>query len=270
MDHHMPPCVLGILNVTPDSFSDGGLFVELDAALSHAKQMLADGADMIDVGGESTRPGADPVDVGTELERVVPVIDALAGTCRISIDTRRVEVATAAVAAGASVINDVSASLAPVAAELGTGWIAMHMRGEPDTMQRGPRYDDVVGEVFGFLDERASEARALGVSEIWVDPGFGFGKTIVHNLQILANLDRLVGMGWPVAIGTSRKSTLGRLLARSDGSDEPIPTDDRLVGSVATATYAMLCGAAMIRVHDVKAARQAANVVAGGTDPRRP
>jgi dihydropteroate synthase len=265
----MRPCVLGILNVTPDSFSDGGLFVELDAAVAHAAGMLADGADLIDVGGESSRPGAGPVDAGTELRRVVPVIEALAGTCRISVDTRRAEVARAAVAAGATMINDVSASLAAVAAELGVGWIAMHMQGEPGTMQASPRYDDVVSEVFGFLDSRAADARRHGVKEIWVDPGFGFGKSVGHNLSLLANLDLLVATGWPVVIGTSRKSTLGRLLARSDGTDEAPATGDRLVGSVATATYAMLCGAAMIRAHDIKAARQAATVVAGGTHLRR-
>jgi dihydropteroate synthase len=265
----MPACVLGILNVTPDSFSDGGLFTELESALAHAKDMLAEGADMIDVGGESSRPGADPVDAETEMKRVIPVIEALAGTCRISVDTRRPEVARAAVAAGATIINDISASLAPVAAELGVGWIVMHMQGEPGTMQQAPHYNDVVSEVIAFLDRRASDARRLGVEEIWVDPGFGFGKMLDHNLSLLANLDRLVGTGWPVAIGTSRKSTLGRLLARSDGTDALLPTDDRLVGSVATATYAMLCGAAMIRVHDVKAARQAADVVAGGTHSGR-
>ncbi|MDH3681457.1 MAG: dihydropteroate synthase [Acidimicrobiia bacterium] len=264
----MTPRVLGILNVTPDSFSDGGCFVAVEDAVVHAQSMLAAGADMVDVGGESTRPGAEPVDVDTELRRVVPVIEALEGRCRISVDTRRAEVARAAVAAGASIINDVGANLGSVAAELGTGWIGTHVRGEPATMQRDPHYDDVVAEVCEFLTSVATAARTAGVEEIWIDPGFGFGKTLDHNLAVLANLDRLVATGWPVAVGTSRKAMLGTLLARSDGSDEPVPVDDRLIGSVTTATYAMVCGAALIRVHDVAAAKQAATVIAGDKHPR--
>ena len=272
--------VLGILNVTPDSFSDGGRWVEPEAALRHARAMVDDGADMIDVGGESTRPGADPVSEGEELARVLPIVEALASECAVSIDTRRPAVARAAVAAGATVINDVTASLWPVAAETGAGWIAMHMQGEPGTMQHDPSYQDVVAEVRDFLVDRAETARAAGVERIWIDPGFGFGKTLAHNLQLLAGIDRLVATGWPVAIGTSRKSMLGRLIARSDhpvgGTEGPsvvkppngsgsavTPSDDRLVGSVCTATYGMLHGAGLIRVHDVKAATQAATVVAG-------
>ena len=255
--------VLGVLNVAPDSFSDGGNFVHPDAAIAHAKDMLANGADIIDVGGESTRPGAAAVPTEVELERIIPIIEALSPLCRVSVDTRNADVAPAAVAAGASIINDISASLGEVAAELGVGWIAMHMQGNPTSMQQNPTYDDVVSEVCWFLTEKAKAAAAAGVTEIWIDPGFGFGKTLDHNLQLLANLDRFVETGWPVAIGTSRKSMLGQLIARSDGADQQTPPEDRLVGSVTTATYAMLHGVALIRVHDVKAAKQAATVVAG-------
>jgi dihydropteroate synthase len=260
----MRPLVLGILNVTPDSFSDGGRYVDLGAAVDRADQMLAEGADAIDVGGESTRPGAQPVDVATELTRVVPVIEALAGRCRLSVDTRHREVAEAAVAAGATLINDVSASLYPVAAEAGVGWLAMHMRGEPATMQDRPEYRDVVGEVLAHLVQRAEAAATAGVAEVWIDPGIGFGKTLQHNLELLAAIDRFVATGWPVAVGTSRKGLCGSLLAESDGADEPVPLDDRLEGSLATATWAMVHGARMVRAHDVKATWQAATVVSGG------
>ncbi len=265
----MAPRVLGILNVTPDSFSDGGQFTDTDQAVAQAELMLAEGADMIDVGGESTRPGATPIDTDTELQRVIPVIEALDSRCRISIDTRRAEVARAAVEAGATIINDVGASLGEVAAELGTGWIAVHMAGQPANMQDDPVYDDVVGEIRAFLDGKASQASEAGVEEVWIDPGFGFGKTLEHNLAVLANIDRLVATGWPVAVGTSRKSMLGALIAESDGENaEPASMDDRLIGSVATATYAMSFGVDLIRVHDVSAARQATTVIAGETHSR--
>ncbi len=254
---------MGILNVTPDSFSDGGLFLEPEVAVNHAKVMLDEGADVIDVGGESTRPGSESVDPDTEMARVMPVIEALSGLCRIAVDTRHEEVARAAVAAGATIINDVSADLWPVAAELEVGWIAMHMLGSPATMQRNPSYGNVVTEVCEYLVERASRAADAGVRELWIDPGFGFGKTFEHNLTLLANIDVFVATGHPVAIGTSRKAMLGQMLARSDGADQQIPPEGRLVGSVATATYAMLKGASLVRVHDVKAAKQAATVVAG-------
>ncbi len=254
---------MGILNVTPDSFSDGGLFVEPAAAVNHAKTMLDEGADVIDVGGESTRPGSEPVDRDTEMKRIIPVIESLSGTCRIAVDTRHEEVARAAVDAGATIINDVSADLWPVAAELGVGWIAMHMLGSPATMQRSPTYTDVVADVRDYLVDRAARAIEAGVTELWIDPGFGFGKTFDHNLALLANIDTFVATGHPVAIGTSRKAMLGQMLARSDGADQQIPPEGRLVGSVATATYAMLKGASLVRVHDVKAAKQAATVVAG-------
>lgn len=260
------PSILGILNVTPDSFSDGGKYLDPDLAVAHAEAMLAEGADIIDVGGESTRPGAEPIDEETELARVLPVVERVATSGRVAIDTRRERVAREAVAAGATVINDITATLWPVAAELDVGWIAMHMQGDPTSMQRRPTYGDVVVEVRDFLVGRAEQARAAGVQEIWIDPGFGFGKTLDHNLELLANLDTLVSTGWPVAVGTSRKSMIGQLIARSDGADQRTPPEDRLVGSVVTATYAMLQGADLVRVHDVKAARQAAMVVAGERD----
>ncbi|MEZ5229634.1 MAG: dihydropteroate synthase [Acidimicrobiales bacterium] len=265
----MRPLVLGILNVTPDSFSDGGQFSSVERAVERALEMLGEGADIIDIGGESTRPGADAVSIDTELERVIPVIEALRARrpdARISIDTRRVEVARPAVSAGAEIINDVSASLHDVAAETGAGWIAMHMQGQPADMQHRPHYANVVAEVREFLVERAEAGRRAGVANIWIDPGFGFGKSEAHNMALLAGLASLVDTGWPVAVGLSRKSMLGAILARSDGADVPVPAGDRLEGSVATATYAMLLGASMIRVHDVKAAWQAATVVAA--DPK--
>lgn len=268
------PLVMGVLNVTPDSFSDGGLFLAADAAISHARQMIDDGADVIDVGGESSRPGADAVDAAEQIRRVVPVIEAIAGPdIRISIDTRDAAVARAAVVAGATLINDISASLWTVAADLGVGWIAMHMAGDPVDMQLAPHYDDVVSEVRGFLSARAAEAAAAGVAEVWVDPGIGFGKSVDHNLALLASLDRIVELGWPVVIGTSRKRSLGVLTARSDlrvgiGDGSPSPTGDRAEASLATATWAMWSGVAMVRAHDVRAHRHAAAVVAGSIPPR--
>ncbi len=254
---------MGILNVTPDSFSDGGLYFDVDAAVARARQMVDEGADIVDVGGESTRPGAEPVSLDDELNRVVPVVEALASFTPVAVDTRHESVARAAVAGGASVINDVSASLGLVAAELNVGWIAMHMQGEPGSMQHDPTYVDVVSEVRDYLFERAREARSKGSNDIWIDPGFGFGKSMDHNLQLLAFIDEFVTEEFPVAIGTSRKSTLGVLLASSDGVDGQTGLEDRLEGSVATATFAVLHGVDLIRVHDVKAARQAAVVVAG-------
>lgn len=253
---------MGIVNVTPDSFSDGGRYLDAEAAVAHGLALLAEGAAVVDVGGESTRPGAEPVDAAEELRRVLPVIEALAGHGRVSIDTRKPEVARAAIAAGATLVNDVSASLWPVAAEAGVGWVAMHMRGEPRTMQEAPRYDDVVGEVCAFLELQAGRADQAGVGEIWVDPGFGFGKTAEHNLTLMAHLDEVVALGWPVLVGTSRKATVGRLLAASDGVDGVVPPDDRLAGSLATEVWCMHRGARMVRAHDVRAAVQAARVVA--------
>jgi dihydropteroate synthase len=261
----MVPLVMGVLNVTPDSFSDGGRWFDRQAAVAHGRRLVTEGADVVDVGGESTRPGAEPVDEDEEIRRVVPVVEALAPLVRVSVDTRKAAVAEAAVDAGATLINDVSASLHEVAAATGVGWVAMHMLGEPRTMQQDPRYDDVVAEVRDFLVERAEAAEAAGVAEVWVDPGIGFGKTAAHNLALLAGLPALVAAGWPVVVGTSRKSFVGRLLAESDGrppADGPVPVDDRLEGSLATAVVAMAKGAAMVRVHDVGPTVQAARVVA--------
>jgi dihydropteroate synthase len=249
---------MGVLNVTPDSFSDGGRWYDHSAAVARGRQMIAEGADIVDVGGESTRPGAEPVAEAEERRRVLPVIEALAPDIRVSIDTRKAGVAEAAVAAGATLLNDVSASLWPVAAEAGVGWVAMHMRGEPRTMQVAPHYDDVVAEVVAFLAERTAAAADAGVAEIWMDPGIGFGKTMAHNLALLHHLDRVVALGRPVLVGTSRKSFLGRLAAGPDRP--PAAVEDRLAGSLASAVWAMTRGAAMVRVHDVAPTVQAARL----------
>lgn len=275
------PLVMGILNVTPDSFSDGGRYLDLDSAVAHGVEMLAEGADLLDVGGESTRPGATPVSIDAELCRVVPVIEALALTgARVSVDTRRGEVARAAIDAGASIINDISASLWDVAAERDAGWIAMHMAGEPATMQRDPHYLDVVSEVCEFLVDRAERGRAAGVGSIWIDPGFGFGKTARHNIELVASIGEFVATGVPVAVGISRKATLGELAARFDTrrgartvesggieavvcGDSTTGVYDRLEPGLAMATWSMWSGVAMVRVHDVRAHVRAARVVAG-------
>jgi dihydropteroate synthase len=241
--------VMGVLNVTPDSFSDGGTWFDHDSAIAHGLDMMAAGADVIDVGGESTRPGAAPVDAIEEQRRVVPVIEVLARHGRVSVDTRKAVVAEAAVAAGATLVNDVSATLMHVAAAGRVGWVAMHMRGDPQTMQRLAVYDDVVAEVAGVLVERASRARDAGVEEVWIDPGIGFAKTASHNLELLGRLDRLVATGWPVVIGTSRKSFLGPLASLPGAA--PAPVDDRLEGSLASAVWAAVHGVRMVRVHDV-------------------
>lgn len=258
--------VMGILNVTPDSFSDGGSWFEADHAIARGLEMIAEGADIVDVGGESTRPGAALVPVEEELRRVLPVVEALSSRVRVSIDTTKETVAEAAAAAGATLINDVSASLWPVAARCGVGWVAMHRSGVAATMQDDPRYEDVVTEVRDLLTERAARASEAGVEEIWIDPGIGFGKTVHHNLELLAGLDTLVATGFPVLVGTSRKAFLGAL---ASGSDEvPVPVNERLPGSLATATWALQRGAGMVRVHDVAATVQAALLVgrsAGGT-----
>jgi dihydropteroate synthase len=260
--------VMGVVNVTPDSFSDGGRFLDHAAALAHARRLVDEGADWVDVGGESTRPGAAPVPAAEELARVLPVIEALAAEgVRVSVDTRKAEVATAAVTAGARMVNDVSAGLAEVAGVAGVAFVAMHMQGEPATMQDAPHYDDVVAEVRDHLVARADAARAAGAPEVWIDPGIGFGKTLDHNLALLADLDVLVATGYPVLVGTSRKGMLGALAARADRSGAVPPAGDRLEGSVATATWAFLQGAGMVRAHDVAAtvaARAVVEVVAAG------
>ena len=261
---------MGVVNVTPDSFSDGGDHYDHDAAIAHGRRLLDEGADLLDIGGESTRPGAAPVDSAEEQRRVLPVVEALSAEATVSIDTTKAEVARAAVAVGATIVNDVSASLGDVAGDLGTGWIAMHMQGDPRTMQAEPSYDDVVSDVLDFLVARADAAREAGASEVWIDPGIGFGKTRDHNLSLLRHLDQFVASGFPVAIGTSRKSFLGSILAESDSSVSAsrveVATDRRLEGSLATATWAMTQGVDLIRAHDVLPTVQAATLV-GDPEP---
>lgn len=252
--------VMGVVNVTPDSFSDGGRWFDPEAAVAHGLTLFDEGAHVVDVGGESTRPGAVPVDEDEERRRVLPVVAALAaaGRGRVSIDTRHRGVAEAAVDAGATLVNDVSASpeLWQVAAEAGApvGYAAMHMQGEPATMQDGPHYDDVVAEVCDFLVARATEAREAGIDEVWIDPGIGFGKTATHNLSLLRHLGVLVDTGFPVLVGTSRKGFLQRLVGAADA-------DDVIEGSLATAVMAMAAGVGMVRAHDVAATVQAARIV---------
>ena len=255
--------VMGILNVTPDSFSDGGDFATREAALRHARQMVADGADLIDVGGESTRPGAPPVSVAEELDRVIPVIEALASELAVpvSVDTSKPEVMRAAVAAGAGLINDVAALRRPgalaAAAALRVPVCLMHMQGEPGTMQQDPAYGDVVAEVAAFLAGRLAACEAAGIPRVrlLVDPGFGFGKTLAHNLALLRGLPRLASLGVPVLAGLSRKSMIGALLGG-------VPVGERLHGSVAAAVLAVERGAAIVRVHDVGPTVQALRIVA--------
>ena len=248
------PLVMGILNVTPDSFSDGGSFADVKAAVQHGLRMADDGADVIDVGGESTRPGAQAVPVEAELARVLPVITQLAGRLRIpvSIDTSKSDVAFQALEAGASIINDVTAlrgdsQMSSVAARSQAAVILMHMRGSPRTMQAAPRYHDVVEDVAGFLREAAAAQQAgIARSRIWLDPGLGFGKTAGHNLQLLRGLKRFVALGFPVVIGPSRKSFIGATLDAD--------LEDRLGGTLACVAQAFQSGVAMVRVHDVKPA----------------
>ncbi len=256
----MGPLIMGIVNVTPDSFSDGGRFLAPEKAIAHGQALLAQGADILDIGGESTRPGATPVGTSEEIDRVVPVIAALRALTDqpISIDTRTAMVAEAACAAGASLWNDITALTGSphsleAAARLGCGVVLMHMQGNPETMQLAPRYDDVVAEVTDFLDVRARAARAAGITQqkIWLDPGIGFGKTLAHNLALLRNLCCIVKLGYPVLVGASRKSFIARI-AGSQPSDP-----DRLGGSLAAAIAAARAGAQIIRTHDVAQTRQA-------------
>jgi dihydropteroate synthase len=247
------PLIMGVVNVTPDSFSDGGLYLDADAAVEHGLRLVAEGADILDVGGESTRPGAEPVSEAEERQRVLPVIERLAhdGGARISIDTTKLAVARGALEAGATLVNDVSAfrfepAMAELVAETGAGCCLMHMLGEPRTMQRDPRYDDVVSEVRAFLEGRLAVAVSAGIDEgrVWLDPGIGFGKTVEHNLELLRRLDEIVAIGRPVVVGTSRKSFLGKLVG---GRDE----GERLPGTIATNVLALERGASVFRVHDV-------------------
>jgi len=248
---------MGVVNVTPDSFSDGGDFFSVGAAVERALAMQAEGAAIIDIGGESTRPGAAPVSAEDEIRRVVPVIEALQArlTVPISIDTQKPEVMRAAVAAGAGFINDVNALRAPGALEAAVGCevpvCLMHMQGEPRTMQADPHYDDVVGEVSGFLQQRAAACEQAGIARehILLDPGFGFGKTLQHNLQLLARLETISALGFPLLVGLSRKSMIGKLLGLDVG--------ERLAASIALAVLAVERGAALVRAHDVAPTWQA-------------
>ena len=256
------PVIMGILNVTPNSFSDGGRYADPDAAVAQGLAMHAAGAAIIDVGGESTRPGADPVPLDVELERVIPVLERLRGACDaiLSIDTMKPGVMRAAIAAGAGLVNDVQALQAPGAlaavAASDAAVCLMHMQGEPRTMQQSPRYEDVVTEVDAFLAGRAQACRTAGIAadRICIDPGFGFGKSLDHNLTLLAGLRRLTTGPYPVLVGLSRKSMLATLLQR--------PVDDRLPGSLALATAAVLAGARIVRTHDVAATCDAVRVAA--------
>jgi dihydropteroate synthase len=250
-----------VLNVTPDSFSDGGLFLDVAAAVAHGVAMIDEGADVIDVGGASTRPGSQQPTEDEELARVVPVVARLAslGRARVSVDTMTWNVAQAAVEAGATLLNDVSASLWPIAAATGAGWAAMHMKGTPATMQTDPHYADVVGEVRDFLTERAETAQGAGVREVWIDPGFGFGKSVAHNLELLARLDEFCASSYPVLVGLSRKSMLGVLTPNPDGSTPP--PSERLEASLAAAVWAVTKGVGMVRVHDVAATVAAVRIV---------
>lgn len=248
--------VMGILNVTPDSFSDGGRYSDADSAVRRALEMVEEGADIIDVGGESSRPGSDPVPGEEEIRRVVPVIERIRAETEVpvSVDTMKSETARRAVAAGASIINDISAGEADpamfdVAAGTGAGLILMHMRGRPKTMQRDPRYADVVGEIREYLDRRVERALDAGIprESLAIDPGIGFGKTVEHNLVLLRELPRFVATGFPVVVGASRKSFIGAVLDR--------PVEDRVWGTATTVAIAVWLGAAVVRVHDVRQMR---------------
>jgi len=252
--------VMGIVNVTPDSFSDGGLYLDADAAIAHGRELATAGADVLDIGGESTRPGAEAVGADEERRRVEPVIAALASDGHsVSIDTSKASVAAAALDAGAQVVNDVTAfrgdpELAPLCADRGCDVVLMHMLGTPRTMQDDPRYDDVVDDVKAFLAERVGHAVAAGVAEerIWVDPGIGFGKTLEHNLELLRRLGELRDLGRSIIVGTSRKRFLGTITGRE--------ADERIGGTVASNVLALSAGADAFRVHDVTEVKQALDV----------
>jgi dihydropteroate synthase len=261
----MTPTVMGIVNVTPDSFSDGGLYLDPEAAIAHGAELAAEGAHVLDIGGESTRPGAQAVDAEVERERTEPVIAALAGPggpgARVSIDTSKASVALAALDAGATIVNDVTAlrgdpELAAVCAERGPTLVLMHMQGTPRTMQENPTYDDVVDDVRGFLAERVETAVASGVDErrIWVDPGIGFGKTLAHNLELLRRLGELRELGRPIVVGSSRKSFIAALTGRE--------ASERLGGTIASNVLALAAGAEVFRVHDVLEVCRALRVAA--------
>jgi dihydropteroate synthase len=247
------PCIMGIVNVTPDSFSDGGRFFDGEAALERSLALVREGAAIVDIGGESTRPGSDPVDLDEELRRVLPVVESLAGHvgASISVDTSKAEVARRALAAGAAIVNDVTAlrgdvAMVDVIAEKGCAVCLMHMLGRPKTMQKQPKYGNVVSEVLEFLEERIAFAIERGVREdqILLDPGIGFGKSVEHNLALLRHLDRVVALGRPVVLGTSRKRFLGTILG--------VEPEQRTAGTVATTALGVAAGAHVFRVHDVR------------------
>jgi len=256
----LTPQVMGIVNATPDSFFPASRTAAATDALARGLAHFDAGADVVDVGGESTRPGAGPVALDEELARVIPVVAGLSEAGPVSIDTQKAEVARAAVAAGASIINDVSCTLIDVAGDMGVGYVAMHRQGDAATMQLSPTYDDVVGEVEAFLEAAATSARRAGVGELWLDPGIGFGKTLEHNLTLLAATDRLVAMaarhGAGLLIGTSRKRFVGSLGPRE------LDVDERLEGTIATEAWCLMMGAAMVRAHDVASAVQLRELIA--------
>jgi dihydropteroate synthase len=250
---------MGVLNVTPDSFSDGGAFRSTDEAFRHGVQLARDGADIVDVGGESSRPGSVPVPVEVELRRVIPVIERLSREtdAAISIDTTKSDVARAAVDAGATMVNDISAGTAdpamlPYVARAGVAYVAMHMRGTPRTMQEAPTYSDVVLEVTRFLIDRALTAKREGISQVIIDPGIGFGKTLEHNIRIIRDIPVLVSTGYPVLVGPSRKSFIGMIL--------DVPVEERLEGTAAAVAACIFAGAHLVRVHDVRAMKRVAAV----------
>ena len=250
--------MMGIVNVTPDSFFADQRTESAEDAIARGITLFAEGAQIVDVGGESTRPGAEEVDEATELARVLPVVEALASFGRVSIDTTKAAVARAAVGAGATLVNDVSGDLGSVAAELGVGWVAMHAKGTPQTMQNDPQYGDVCAEVWEWLARKADEAHRFGIAEVWLDPGIGFGKTAEHNWSLLRRTDefalRAHDLGASLLIGTSRKRFLGSL----GGGDRP--AEERLDASLATAMVALAAGADGVRVHDVAATVQAVRI----------
>lgn len=255
--------VMGILNATPDSFYDGGRYTTLEAALARAEQMLAEGADILDIGGESTRPGSDPVPEAEELRRVVPLIEAIHARhpdAILSVDTTKSRVAELALQAGACIVNDISGMtfdprMPAVVAQAGALAVLMHIKGTPKTMQQNPTYDDVVAEVRATLESHAQRAMQVGIprEHIWIDPGIGFGKTVEHNLQLLRGLPQLKALGYPVLVGTSRKSFIGHLLGG-------LPPEERLEGTLATLALAVAWGADIVRVHDVQAAVRAVKI----------
>lgn len=257
------PALMGIINVTPDSFSDGGEHLHAATAIDAGLRMLDEGADILDVGGESTRPGADEVPLEEELRRTIPVVRELAGRgASVSIDTTKAQVALEALQAGAKMVNDISAfsepAMAEICREFGCTVCIMHMQGTPRTMQLNPTYADVVGEVRSFLSMAAfhlERDRGISADKIWIDPGVGFGKTVEHNLSLLAHLDVFVEMGYPVLVGVSRKSFIGKLLGNA-------PANDRLEGTLAAQVVAQMKGARCIRAHDVKQARRAIDMAA--------